>query len=109
MPLNAVASFHGALGSFHKPGPGEVAARVLVCHGGDDAMVTMDDVAAFREEMDAAGANYEVIVHAGAPHGFTSREADANGEKYGIPVGYNAEADQASWSALKSLLADSFA
>ena len=103
IPLSVVASFHGALGSFYKPAPGEVQASILVCHGGDDAMVSMDDVAAFRKEMDAAQAEYEVIVHPGAPHGFTSEEADSNGEKYGIPVGYNATADQESWAAMMAL------
>jgi len=103
MPLCAVASFHGALGSFHKPAPGEVKASVLVCHGGEDAMVSMNDVAAFREEMEGANADYEVIVHPGAQHGFTSKEADSNGKKYDIPVGYNATADQDSWVAMMSL------
>ena len=105
MPLKAAVSFHGALGSFHTPEPGEVKARILVCHGGDDAMVTMDDLAAFRAEMDAAGADYEVIVHAGAAHGFTSTAADENGRKYGIPVGYDADADSQSWKAMQELYA----
>ena len=103
MPVDAVVSFHGALGSFHQPSPGEVQAKLLVCHGGDDAMVTMDDVSAFKEEMDHAGADYKVIIHDGAQHGFTSKEATANGEKYGIPVGYNAKADADSWSAMIEL------
>jgi dienelactone hydrolase len=103
LPLSAVASFHGALGSFHNPTPGEVKASVLVCHGGDDAMVSVDDVAEFRKEMDAAQVEYEVIVYVGAQHGFTSKEADLNGEKYGIPVGYNARADEESWAAMMSL------
>ena len=108
MPLSAVVSFHGALGSFHQPGPGEVNARILVCHGGGDAMVSMDDVAAFRDEMDAANANYAVIVHDGAMHGFSSREADENGAKYGIPVGYNADADRDSWAAMQHLFGEVF-
>ena len=108
MPLSCVASFHGALGSFHQPGPGEVKAEVLVCHGGGDAMVSMDDVSAFKQEMDNADANYEVIVHEGAPHGFTSTEADENGRKYGIPVGYDASADRDSWAAMQSLFQRSF-
>lgn len=108
LPLGAVVSFHGALGSFHQPGPGEVKARILVCHGGADAMVSMDDVAAFRQEMDAAGANYEVIVHDGAMHGFSSREADDNGRKYGIPVGYDADADRDSWAAMMKLFGEVF-
>ncbi len=108
MPLKAATSFHGALGSFHKPAQGEVRANVLVCHGGDDAMVSMDDVAAFEKEMDEAKAQYEVIVHEGAEHGFTSKEADENGKKYGIPVGYNAKADSESWAAMLSQFGRSF-
>jgi dienelactone hydrolase len=106
--LNAAVSFHGALGSFHTPAPGEVKAKILVCHGGGDAMVSMDDVAAFRQEMDNAEVDYEVIVHPDAPHGFSSKEADTNGEKYGIPVGYDGDADAASWNAMQSLFKQCF-
>ena len=109
MPLRAAVSFHGALGSFHKPRKGEVKANVLVCHGGDDAMVFMEDVGAFKVEMDDAGADYEVIVHQGAQHGFSSKEADENGRKYGIPVGYDALADEQSWSAMMALFSRQFA
>ena len=103
MPLTAVASFHGALGSFHKPSPREVNADILVCHGGDDAMVSMEDVQGFREEMDAAEATYEVVVYPGAGHGFSNPGADEKGATYNIPVGYNADADAKSWSAMLSL------
>jgi dienelactone hydrolase len=103
LPLSAVASFHGALGSFHKAEPGSIQAQILVCHGEADSMVTMDDLASFKAEMDAAGADYEVNLYAGAKHGFSNRGADENASKYGIDVGYNAEADQASWQAMQSL------
>ncbi len=105
-PLRAVVSFHGALGSFHQAAAGEVKARILVCHGGDDAMVSNDDVAAFKNEMDDAKADYEVIVYPGAQHGFSSPEADQNGAKYGIPVGYNADADSGSWDAMLKLFGE---
>ena len=72
LPLKAVASFHGALGSFHQAQPGSISPRILVCHGEADSMVTMDDVAGFRSEMDVAQANYEVILYANAKHGGTS-------------------------------------
>ena len=39
LPLRGVVSFHGALGSFHKPAPGSVKAKVLVCHGAADNLV----------------------------------------------------------------------
>ena len=108
LPLTAVASFHGALGSFHQAQPGSISPRILVCHGEADSMVTMDDVAGFRAEMDAAQANYEVKLYAGAKHGFSSREADVNGSKYGIDVGYNAAADAASWQATQSMFNEVF-
>ena len=103
LPLLAVATFHGALGSFHTAEPGSIQARILVCHGEADSMVTIDDLASFKAEMDAAGADYEVNLYAGAKHGFSNRGADDNASKYGIDVGYNAEADQASWQAMQSL------
>ncbi len=100
MPLKAVASFHGALGSFHAAEPGSIQAKILVCHGAADSMVTRDDLESFKREMDAARADYEVLLLDGARHGFSNPEADVNAEKYGIDLGYSADADEKSWSAL---------
>ncbi|GJL80788.1 MAG: hypothetical protein DHS20C01_04220 [marine bacterium B5-7] len=103
LPLNAVVSFHGALGSFHTAEPGSVKPSILVCHGGADAMVTDDDLAAFRKEMDTAGADYEVIVYADAMHGFTNPKATERGQKYGLPLAHDADADTASWQSMIDL------
>lgn len=108
MPLLAVVSFHGALGSFHSAEPGSIKTRVLVCHGESDSMVTMDDLAGFKSEMDAAQADYQVNVYPGAKHGFTSEAADGNSEKYGLDVGYNASADNKSWDAMEVLFDEVF-
>ena len=51
MDLKGVVSFHGALGSFHKPAKGEVKARVLVCHGAADALVSEEEITGFKQEM----------------------------------------------------------
>ena len=103
LPLAAVASFHGALGSFHTAEPGSIKARILVAHGGADSMVTMDDLAAFKAEMDTAQADYNATVYDGAKHGFTNPQADVNAQKYGLDLGYQAAADEASWAAMKGL------
>lgn len=103
MSLSAVASFHGALGSFHTAEPGSIKARILVSHGGADSMVTMDDLAAFKQEMDTAQANYETTVYDGAKHAFTNPQADVNAQKYGLDLGYQQAADEASWKAMKTL------
>lgn len=108
MPLKGVVSFHGALGSFHRPAAGEVQARVLVCHGAADEFVPQSDVDDFKAEMEAAGADYEFVAYEGALHGFTSKAADDNGRKFGLPLAYNEAADQASWQAMQSLLQSVF-
>jgi dienelactone hydrolase len=106
MDLEAVASFHGALGSFHQPDPGQVKARVLVCHGAADTLVPQADVTAFKAEMDAAGADYRFLALDDALHGFTNPAATANGEKYGLPLAYDQAADDASWAAMRELFRD---
>ncbi|WP_025769771.1 dienelactone hydrolase family protein [Thioalkalivibrio sp. HK1] len=100
MDLQAVASFHGALGSFHRPSPGGIRAKILVCHGAEDTLVSSDDLAAFTEEMRAADADFRIITYDDAMHGFTNPQATANGEKYSMPLAYHADADRASWQAL---------
>jgi dienelactone hydrolase len=108
MPLSAAVSFHGALGSFHKPEPGTVKPRILVCHGGADKMVSMDDLDAFKKEMDEAGADYEVIVYPEALHGFTNPQATERGQKYGLPLAHDADADADSWRAMLDLFQKAF-
>lgn len=108
LPLRAVVSFHGALGSFHSAAPGSIQPKMLVCHGEADSMVTMDDVAAYKDEMNAAQADYELLLLAQAKHGFTSPQADINAEKFDIDVGYQQQADEASWAAMQKLFDEVF-
>ena len=108
MPLRAVVSFHGALGSFHKPAVGEVKAKILVCHGAADSLVPDDDVANFKLEMKDAQADLDFVAYEGALHGFTSRDASDNGKKYGLPLAYDEIADQESWQAMKDLFSQVF-
>ena len=100
-----IATFHGALSSKLKAKPGN-KTRVLILHGKDDPMITQDQVAAFKQEMDAAKVNYQVIEYPGAKHGFTNPAAD----KAGVPgLAYDAKADEASFAELKKVLEAQFA
>ena len=108
MDLKGVVSFHGALGSFHKPAKGEVKAKVLVCHGAADAMVSEEDVAGFKQEMADAGADCRFVAYEGALHGFSNPEATANGEKYGLPLKYDEAADKRSWDDMQALFSEIF-
>jgi dienelactone hydrolase len=104
--LDAVASFHGMLGTKTPAKNGQVKAHVLVCHGADDQFVTKDQVAAFKAEMDAAGVHYRFVAYPGAKHGFTSKAADSNGKKFNLPLAYNKAADEQSWHAMQDLFAE---
>lgn len=102
--IDGVASFHGSLAPVNMAQPGVVTARVLVMHGADDTLVPLEQVEAFKSEMDAAGVDYEFISYPGAKHSFTNPDSTAIGEKYNMPLAYNKEADEQSWRRLHAFL-----
>ena len=106
--LAGVASFHGNLATETPAEPGMVKAKVLVLHGADDPFVPSEQLEAFRKEMDAAGADYQVIEYAGAVHAFTNPAATENGKKFDLPLAYNEEADKQSWAELQRFLRELF-
>lgn len=107
--LDGVASFHGSLATSSPAEAGAVKARILVLHGAADPFVPAEQLDVFRAEMDAAGANYEVIEYAGAVHGFTNPGATSLGQKFELPLAYDAAADSASWAQMQIFLTEIFA
>jgi len=101
--LDGVVSFHGSLGGLG-PVSDNVKAKILVANGADDPFVTAEQIDMFKQDMDAAGADYRFINYPGAKHSFTNPEANAFGEKFGLPLAYNADADAASWQAMQDFL-----
>ncbi len=97
--LKAVGTFHGL--SVDEAKKGSIKPAILVQVGAADPMITSDQVAKFKQEMDAAGANYRVIVYPGAKHSFTNPDADKAGVE---GLAYNADADKQSWSELLTFL-----
>ena len=108
MDLSAVVSFHGALDSFFSPAPGDVKAKVLVCHGEADEFISKKAVEQFKSEMDTAGADYDFISYQGAFHGFSNHSADERGRKFNIPLAYNESADRNSWKSMQELFENNF-
>ena len=96
--LLAVTSFHGLLETDRPAEPGAVKARLLVCHGDADALVPREQVLAFWQEMDRAGADWHFHSYSGVPHGFTN----PNPPPSGGPSVYDASADRQSWTAMLS-------
>lgn len=103
MPLKAVASFHGTL-TPKQPADKNFTAKVLVAHGRDDAMVSMDAVEDFKKEMNNAGADYTVDVYDNAKHGFSNPNADERAAKNDIDLGYNEEAAKQSWDKMMDFM-----
>ena len=101
--LDGVVSFHGSLGGL-PPVADKVTAKVLVANGADDTFVSKDQIDMFREDMETAGMDFEFINYPGAKHSFTSPESNIYGEKFGLPLEYNAEADKASWQKMQEFL-----
>ena len=99
--LKAVVSFHGNLNVVPAT-KDKLKAEVLVCHGEADSFVPMAEVEQFKKQMDSIGAKYSVKIYPGATHAFTNPEATEAGKKFNIPVKYDAAADSASWSEMKS-------
>jgi len=106
--LRAVASFHGSLGTEHPTRKGMIKAKLLVANGAEDPFTTPEQIAAFKQEMDAADVDYQFINYPGAKHSFTNPDADRLGKQYNLPLAYNQAADEASWQALQELFREAF-
>ena len=98
--LVGVVSFHGSL--LGTPAKKELLrSKILVAHGAADKMVPDEQVNQFRKQMDSIGADYTFKSYPGALHAFTNPAATAIGQRYNIPIAYDAAADSASWNDMK--------
>jgi dienelactone hydrolase len=105
--LKGVVSFHGNLLGVPLD-KSKLKAEILVCHGGADPFVPVTEVEKFKKEMEAAGVPYTFKSYDGAVHAFTNPEATALGEKFKIPIKYDAAADTASWNDMKAFFTKIF-
>lgn len=106
-PLAGVVAFHGGLQLPAQPTE-SVTAEYLVLNGAADPFVKEEDITNFKKSMDDAGLNYEFINYEGAVHAYTNPGADSLGEKFGLPLAYQAKADSASWSEMQGFLSRIF-
>ncbi len=104
VPLNTVISYHGSLKSAEKAQKISPTTAIIVFHGGADVLVPKEQVSAFIEEMLAADADLRFVNYPGVQHSFTSRAADALGQKFGLPIAYDAAADDDSWQKTLTIL-----
>jgi dienelactone hydrolase len=100
-PLKGVVSFHGRLVGVEAK-KNLLKAKILICQGADDALVPETDQKAFTQRMDTIGADYTFISYPGAMHAYTNPDATGLGQKFNMPIAYNAAADSASWRDMQS-------
>lgn len=105
--LDAVAAFHSGVQLPIAPSE-DIKAKVLVANGADDPFISEESVIAFKQAMDKVGADYNYISYPGVVHSFTSPMADSLGQKFELPLKYNAEADADSWNKMQELFGSAF-
>ncbi len=94
--IRAAVSFHGRPIEPDPNEAGRIQAKVLLLHGGADGRVFAPEAAAFRNEMRAAGADWQMITYGQAAGAFSDPGSAA----------YNDRAARRAWTATKLLLAE---
>jgi dienelactone hydrolase len=103
--LAAVVTFHAALPVPDSEQARAIKAKVLVCHGARDNFIPEETIHKFRQALEDAKVDYEMVYYGGAVHSFTVPEADKVGN---AGMAYNREADHRSWASMLRLFDEVF-
>jgi dienelactone hydrolase len=77
--LQAVICLHGDLLTSLPAKAGDIKAAICVMHGAKDPVVPKKDRDAFEDEMEAAGAKWQMLVFGGLLHSFCETESNVPG------------------------------
>ena len=102
--LAAVVSVHGDLKTLAPAARGDIKAALLVVHGAPDPVVPKSDRDAFENEMNAAGAKWQMVVFSDVLHAYTDEGVD-------VPTiaKYDEPASRQTYALTHAFLADAFA
>lgn len=104
-PLAAIVTFHAGLVPELAEDAGRIRAKVLVCHGAEDPLVTKEAMEAVVTELRRDRLDWQMISYGNAAHSFTDPEADGRN----IPgLRYSERAEARSWTAMRGLLEEAF-
>ena len=103
--LKAIVGFHSGLVTARPEDAANITAKVLVCIGADDPMVSEESRVAFQNEMRAANVDWRLNLYGGAVHSFTNEQADAFGAPF---IKYHKATDERSWRAMVDLFDEVF-
>lgn len=103
--LAGVVSFHGNLATSLPAERGGVNTSILVLNGGNDRSVPADQIHAFTEEMQAAGADWQFVSLGGAVHCFAEPDAPAGNPE----CAYDARAAKRAFRMMREFFSEAFA
>jgi dienelactone hydrolase len=102
--IAAAVSIHGDLKTVAPAKPGAIKAALLVTHGAPDPVAPKADRDAFEQEMDEAGAKWQMLVFSGVLHAYTDRGL------HNPPVAaWNEPATRYTYALTQQFLSDAFA
>jgi dienelactone hydrolase len=99
--LKAVVSYHGILKTGQPAAPGGIKAHVVAYCGGQDPYAPQADIDGLRDELEAAGAHYQITTFGKVQHSFTDPRA-VGLDRPGIA--FDAMANRISWAGTLALL-----
>jgi dienelactone hydrolase len=103
--LRAVVGFHSGLATVApKTDAKAIKASILVCIGGDDPFIPLDQRTVFVAEMRDAGVDWEMNLYGNTVHSFTN--PTASNAHMPDAVRYNELADKRSWAAMQALFGE---
>ncbi len=100
----AVVSIHGDLKTAEAAKPGAIKAALLVTHGAPDPVVPKADRDAFEQEMEMAGAKWQMLVFSGVLHAYTDEGVHIPGI-----AAWNEPATRTTYALTQRFIADAFA
>lgn len=94
--IDGFVSFHGGLATPEGQDYADAEGPILVLHGSADPVSSMSEFGSVIAEMEEADVEHDAEVYGGARHSYTVWGSDD----------YDLNADQRSWAALQTFLAD---
>lgn len=105
--LDGVVAFHAGLQLPVMPEE-KVDTEILILNGADDPMVSNEDIENLTSMYDDLDISYNFVNYEGATHAYTNPAADSLGQEFGLPLAYDAEADEQSWERMKTFFDELF-
>ncbi|SOJ55196.1 hypothetical protein MSIMFB_02685 [Mycobacterium simulans] len=103
--LAVVVGFHPRLATPRPLDAANITAKVLVCIGAEDPLISVGERLMFEEQMRAAGVDWRMNLYGGAQHSFTHPDVDS----IGVPgLRFDPIATERSWRAMLDLFDETF-